>query len=789
MSRLTVDELRVARTRPQYTKLHLSVFQPRPVFKALVNNLNAARGDRTIPFDSVSLGNYLQPEPGMVVLVGSTDGARDIGEIRLRSINSTEMVVAENSIPFEDNLHLTVLRFFPVLPVYPRIIQDQPDPTFVTFYKDYDVQYSNQNSTLGTFVNAGPHRMVFRDCVKGIALSYWSSTGTFNLISGLTGTSYDWYFEGGSPTGSTSAQPGNVTYSQPGHYVTRLTVSGSAGSVDTAYRYISVYDYPGCGTGTPPLKWELDSLDGSRSEGGYTAQITLHETLDIHEGDVVVLFAEDWYGDTKQSIGGNHPNNSQIFFTGYILDDSIRYNYRNSTVQFTAGSITQYMKSMEGFSISVESKPSPSTWFELLDLDIRRGLYHYLRWQSTVLATTDFEFRGIDQKIQFFDADRQSLFDAADSLIRGALMGELVSDRQGKIWAEVQAPLIPNATGTFPVAFSLDKNDWMNEPRLDEKLAGQTSFIELGGIAYSGTTTGTYSALLSNAPGAAPAYRGKVERQQGLALFDQDQLNQLAGDMFAMRNARYPTIDLEMAGNYRNLDIAPQEAVMVDLAAEDTARGVRIRAPYFIQGMQWSFDPRNGLLLPRTSLKVITSGVPGETIFIPDVPPGDGFATPQTQTPTVPQITFPASFGFGVNSYILYRQEADLDSNNLQVVRSVGEFAGYPDLSNGAGVFGSVTLPSTGLYHICFTCNIQQVPDFSPPDPVFVRFTEFDLDSAEVQRAIMEFINLGVADQPDGKSMSVDWYISAGHRVVFGIDSAIQNITYNHLSIIKLSNL
>lgn len=654
--RLSDSQLAAVRQRPQYTKLHLSVFQPRPILKALVNNVNSAKGDRTITFDSVSLGSYLQVEPGMVLLAGSADNGRDIGEIRVRSITSTQITVAENSIIWADNLFLTVLYFFPIVPVYPRIIHDPADVENVIFYKDYDIPHTNQNSILGTFVNAGPHRMVFRDCASGLAQSYWSSTGTFNLLS--TGTaSYEWQFEGGTPTSSTSSDPGYVTYNAPGHYVTKLTASGTAGSIDTAYRYISVYDYPGCGTGTPPLKWELNSFDGSRSEGGYTAQITLHEILDIHEGDVVVLFKENWYGDTKQSFGGNHPNNSQVLFSGHILDDSIRFNYRNSTVQFSAGSITQYMKSMEGFSISVESKPSPATWFELLDLDIRRGLYHYLRWQSTVLMTTDLEFKGTDQKIQFFDADRQSLYDAVDSLIRGALMGELVADRQGKIWAEIQAPLTPNATGTYTPSMTLNKNDWMNEPRLDERLAGQTSFIELGGIAYSGTSTGTYDPLLSNAPGLSPAYRGKVERHQGLALYDQAQINQLSGDMFAMKNARYPTMDVELAGDYSNLDIAPQEAVMVDLATEDTARGIRIRAPYFLQGMQWSFDAKNGLLTPRTSLSVITSGVTGETVPIPPIPPTDGFSVPQTQTPTVPQITFPSAFGgiFGVGSISQFR--------------------------------------------------------------------------------------------------------------------------------------
>jgi hypothetical protein len=61
--------------------------------------------------------------------------------------------------------------------------------------------------------------------------------------------------------------------------------------------------------------------------------------------------------------------------------------------------------------------------------------------------------------------------------------------------------------------------------------------------------------------------------------------------------------------------------------------------------MNWTFDPKNQLFYPRVNFKAITSGLAGETIDIPDIPPSDGFSVPQTQIPTIPQITFPASWG------------------------------------------------------------------------------------------------------------------------------------------------
>lgn len=712
MTRLTAADLATLRTHPQSTSLYLSIFRPNIIFRAMIDGA-VARGEREIPYSSVQVGTSpTDIHAGQTMWVGSVWGKRDKGKVRVKSVTgdftSGVITVAENSdINWQNGDSIEVLNYYEVWPVYPRIIHDPNNDESVIFYKDYDIEYSSQNATLGTFVNAGPHRAIFRDCASGLASTYWSSTGTYNLLSG-TIVNYSWSFEGGTPSTSTSAHPGTVTYDAPGHYVTKLSVTGSNGTSDTTYRYISVYDYPGCGTGTPPTRWELDSLDGSRAEGGYTANLTLHEIIDINEGDCVVLFAEDWYGDTKVSLGGNHPRSASIVFSGYVLDDSIRINYRNSTVEFQAGSVSQIMKQGEGFSCSVESKSSPSTWFELADMDVRRAIYHYLRWHTTVLNTTDVQFLGTDQKIQFFDADRGSLYDAIDSLIRSALVGEVVADRQSKLWLEVSAYAVPNATGTYTSIMDIAKGDWINEPRIDESLSNQTSFIEMGGIAYSGSSTGTFSPLLTNAPGDAPSYRGKVKHTQGLALSSQSQLNQLAGNVLAFDNSRFPVIDMEMAGNYRNLDIAPQEGLLIDIAAEDNMRGRRVNAPYNVSNMSWSWDAKKQILVPRTTFSIITSGLAGQTIPIPPVPPSEGFdSSPTPVPPTFPMPTYPTQ----------QNQIAILISNNPIQAQRYGTFStavtSWTKEYDPSGLIsitgGTFKVNFNGIYLLTMICNVAVI--------------------------------------------------------------------------------
>src|SRR5688572_13643099 len=183
MTRLSASELEVLRKRPQKTQLYLSIFEPQIVFQARINDSSIERGARTITYDTVSLGNFNAIKAGATMWIGTSAGENNIGKIRVRSATSSEIVVSENSnILWNDNQFLTVFYYFELWPVFPRIVQTNPNSENVTFYKDYDIVYSNQNSFLGTFINVGPNRAANLDPASGQTQLYWSSTGTYNLL-------------------------------------------------------------------------------------------------------------------------------------------------------------------------------------------------------------------------------------------------------------------------------------------------------------------------------------------------------------------------------------------------------------------------------------------------------------------------------------------------------------------------------------------------------------------------------------------------------------------------------
>lgn len=638
--KLTPAQLVQLRKQPHKSTMYLSIYSPTIIFAAQVNNASIAKDARTIAYNNVTVGAYTDIFPNAQMVVANNSSFKRtsiIGTIRVRSATATEITVAENShINWEDDLYFRILNYVDVEAIYPRIIPDPADEENVIFYKDYDIAYTNQNDILGTFVCAGPHRAGWAG-----EQQFWSASGTYN-VDGESLT-YLWEFEGGTPGSAFSHTPGLVTYNQPGHYKTTLTVTSDSGRVDRAYRFVSVYDRPEVGGVTPVQKWEISDINGSRSSGGYSARVKIRDDIsltEVHDNSLVVIFSDDWYGGVQGSLGGNAINASSIFFVGYVMKGSISYNYIDNYIEFDIGSVTEVMKQAEGFSVSCESKANPATWFEIKNMTVPKALFHYLRWHSTVLRVADFEYTGDARSHQYFDTDRSSLYDAVSSFMASALIGEVVADRQGKIWAEISASATPFARGSFPLALSMTNGDWIGTPVLEERHLGETSFIEMGGVVFGATGS---SALLSNAPGETPAYRGRAKTIEGLILSNQTQLNRIAGSVYAFENAPFPSLSLEMKGNYSNLDIAPIERITVDLAAADTPRRITFsNEPFYPIAMSWRYDPITQVRLPTLELGQLVNGANGDTIVVPPIPEG-GFTNPPTTNPP----TFPGGGGGG----------------------------------------------------------------------------------------------------------------------------------------------
>lgn len=314
------------------TELYLSIYEPQIALACQVNG-SYNSSTQTFSYDNITQGNFLNVAENdfQVALIGTSQGGDEKGRTWVRSASATQIKVVESDhIDWEDDLYVTILKFIEIVPVFPRIIQNPANELDVIFYKHFDVAYSSQNSDLGQFINMGCDYAGFRDPASGLCPIYYSASGTHDLRD--RGLSYNWSFEGATVTGSTSHTPGYVNYDTAGHFQTVLETTVTGASItDRSIRYISIYDRPGHGDDTPILNWEFTEWSTSRDMGTQRLGIRVRESIPkttIRDNALVIIFADEWFGSTKQNIGGNSLGRQSIKFVGYIEEGTIRTNYQ-----------------------------------------------------------------------------------------------------------------------------------------------------------------------------------------------------------------------------------------------------------------------------------------------------------------------------------------------------------------------------------------------------------------------------------------------------------------------------
>lgn len=626
----TQAQLDRIRYRPHRTRLWLGIYQPTTIAVAKIGSGHSkADVELTVTWES---GDYSLIREGMTAYIGTTSGGVDKGRIRVREAGATTIKVAENAITWQENQYLTVVEYFEPWSVFPRITLDSDNVP--TFYKDYDIAYTNQNQIFDPVVCLGPHHAGFLE--TGTHSVWYTHSGTYDPTPDaphITGSTFEWYFgdEGFvDPTGTTDQEPGWVHYHSGGHYTTRLTVTTAAGKSFTGYRHVQIYDRPGEGPNRPFTQFGIENLEGSRGDGGYEATFWVREEAgysQIKDGALVVVFSDDWQGSDRGAIGGNAENRESILFVGYIDTNTITLDPITNRIEFNASSITRTMEELSNYSASVESKENAMTWYQVRKMTVDRAMVHLLRWHSTVLAVADFSPTDDDRQVQYADFDRGSLYETADSFLESTLGARMVADRQGKIWNEIDLNLVTtgSARSGYQTALDIERRDWRDSISINSYPHSRLAYVEMGGISYDGPETGTIGAYLTGAPGNAQLYRGSVERISGLVVLNQDSINTFAGHYLARENAEFPEVEVPLAGDYRFIDIAPQERVTLTLEEGDTYRGYVWDSKKFLpQSTSFEYEPETQSMFVDLSLYEETEGEEaGETIEIPEDPPYD----------------------------------------------------------------------------------------------------------------------------------------------------------------------
>ena len=170
-------------------------------------------------------------------------------------------------------------------------------------------------------------------------------------------------------------------------------------------------------------------------------------------------------------------------------------------------------------------------------------------------------------------------------------------------------------------------------------------------------------------------------------------------------NARFPEVSLDLVGNYRHIDIAPQEIVTLTLLAGDTFRGLTWEQKAFTPvSMNWEFSEEENQLLPSVTLREVTQGNAGQTIAIPVTPPDDGFEQPPIQLPPpIPPIPVPPlDWGGGGYYFFPFLGGEDFLGNRQTWGYHASGLAGIDmDPGDGGKAYGVGFVPDGATQAIC----------------------------------------------------------------------------------------
>src|SRR5690349_2998408 len=153
---LTSDELTLLRADGPWSKLYLAVLVPNTIYTARLASLPSSNDKvHTISFNTGSgtLGNVVA---GMMLYVGTSAGAHDLGTCRIRKapIAGTFYIGLTSNIVWQSNCYLTVVDDFDLWAKHAVIDAG-------ALKMDVDVAYSNQHASFNPVPVLGSHAVLW----------------------------------------------------------------------------------------------------------------------------------------------------------------------------------------------------------------------------------------------------------------------------------------------------------------------------------------------------------------------------------------------------------------------------------------------------------------------------------------------------------------------------------------------------------------------------------------------------------------------------------------------------
>lgn len=542
----------------------MAVLQPPTVYTARVNQTFSTKDKiLEVTYDG-GIGTLANVKADMMMLIGSSAGAHDKGIVRIRKApTSTIFYVGENSdAKWADNLYLTVLADFDLWPRHITLSGSTP-------LMDGEIAYSNQHSLFDPVPVMGSHRILKLEDTD--VSSEWDGSASWVYDSSIS--AYAWVCATASSSSNMNTSTPTINFDDFGWHLVYLTVTAANGKTAAGARYVGVWDdehplSPSAEIGTPYI---------DMSAGGWQFPVTLYTgaTLsDIRDRALVILFAEDHYGATAQSIGPLE-GCENIIAIGRIAGETIDWNPEQGKVDFTVQGAHHWFGQMKGFPSGLQMVTgTPAAWTEMGSLTVGRALWHFLHWRTTATRVMDV-FVTDDARLQTeVSSMGGKLWGQIAEFTFNTILANVGVDRFGRFISQIDPQMIPEADrSSIPTVMTITKKDWQGTPNIERVTVEETGLIDLSGVSVNSSARGT--SFFSLSPGHVMKRYGDDEVIDHLSAFDaQAENNQQAGLILGWRDNEFPQIDFELSANNRLFDCYPNQYAETTIEAADTPRGI-----------------------------------------------------------------------------------------------------------------------------------------------------------------------------------------------------------------------
>lgn len=575
MTVLTSQDLENLRDKQHAGIFYLSVLHPQTLLSALVNDAGIERGERAIVYDTGSGSGFATVAAGQTLQVITATGTR---KARVKSITGSQsagtIVIGENPLSWGNNQALSILHNYEIWTIPPTIRNG-------VFYKDFNLQYSDQHLKPSPIVIMGGHRAKF--LTAGEAVFQLDASASYAVAPAATISAYNWtcVHNGGGASGvsfddPTSATP-ILTLTEDDEYWLSCTVTDSNGKGQISHRVIWVHDRA---TSPPYTDFTIQSLAGNWGAGGWQASVEAFGDVtlaDFPDGSIAVLWYESFFdpaGDNEEGYVNLWGVEDNVLFAGYIRQDNDTDHPGQATgsVVFDLTTPEALLSNVTDFGTislnAVKSNKIPTKWYQYSDsLTVGRGIAAYLKWQTTVLETVDII--GLTDNTlpkKTINFTEESTLARVNALAYGrGHFARMVSDRLGRLHLVTDTQML-NTTqrAALDTVFTIgagDVTDAVTTPRLPEE---RIAVVTLDGFVWDGTTQ---TAVISIAAGyrensisyAMPGFRGTGRQAaQEQVVSDQTDANEKSGRFLCAANNPIREIRVTFAGNYIGaFDIIP----------------------------------------------------------------------------------------------------------------------------------------------------------------------------------------------------------------------------------------